>query len=151
MAKVFQSQNLDENDRRNSEEDKFKINNAYLLDHDEEVRISFRRWLNPRGSQFQVQLGYVWVHMPQQSKWRRWHARIKDGCLHFCKNVATNEFTYCYVLYNCTFEAMSLTIPERESAEEEQQKAAAQGKPGFTFKRRRSKQYDVIMLKHKFD
>jgi hypothetical protein len=73
--------------------------------------------------------------MPLAQKWERFHARIKDGSILFCKNIETNDFSFAYILFNCKFRAMSLKIKERSEIE----------------KSDASKQYDVIMFNHKFD
>ena len=73
--------------------------------------------LNPNKVEDQTQLGFVWTRMPTVSKWKRYIARYKDGNLLFSKDIKSNEFSYCYALYDCQFNAMSISIPLRERYE----------------------------------
>ena len=67
------------------------------------LKLAFKNFLNPQTDDKKVQLDYVWARMPTLSRWKRYSARHEDGCILFCKNVKTNEFSYCYSLYNCQF------------------------------------------------
>ena len=73
----------------------------YAIDHDEMLRLAFKQHLNPEIESDKTQLNQVWARMPTMSKWKRYSARHEDGNILFCKNVKTNEFSYCYSLYNC--------------------------------------------------
>ena len=81
-----------------------------------------------------VQLGYVWTRLPLTQVWKRYHARLKDSCIYFCKNIATNEYLHCFVIFNCEVEVMQIPISERD-----------------TGKQVKGSLYDIIMVKHNFD
>ena len=51
--------------------------------------------------------------MPNQPSWYRVYVRVELGCITICKDIATNDFTYSYILYNCEVDMMQLTIKER--------------------------------------
>jgi len=85
--------------------------------------------------------------MPTLTKWKRYIARYKDGNLLFCKDIKTNEFSYCYALFDCQFQAMCISIPERARYEKEQSQPHFGADPASSTK----KQYNVIMMKHEFD
>ena len=85
-----------------------KGGNIYAIDHDEMLKLAFKNFLNPENDGKKIQLDYVWARMPTLSRWKRYSARHEDGCILFCKNVRTNEFSYCYALYNCQFQAMRI-------------------------------------------
>ena len=67
--------------------------------------------------------------MPTLTKWKRYIARYKDGNLLFCKDIKTNEFSYCYALFDCQFQAMCISIPERAMYEKAQELSG--GAPRF--------------------
>ena len=92
----------------------------YDLDQSELIKLSFEKNLNPHSGEDQTQLGFVWARMPTLTKWKRYIARYKDGNLLFCKDIKTNEFSYCYALFDCQFQAMCISIPERARYEREQ-------------------------------
>jgi len=53
--------------------------------------------------------------MPNQSSWYRVYVRIEAGCISICKDIATNDFAYLYILYNCEIDMMQLTIKQRSA------------------------------------
>lgn len=57
--------------------------------------------------------GHAWVRMPNQTQWSRVYVRVEAGCISICRDIATNDFTYLYVLYNCEIDMMQLRIKER--------------------------------------
>jgi len=50
--------------------------------------------------------GQAWVRMPNQKQWYRVYLRIESGCIYICKDIATNDFAYLYVLFNCEIDMM---------------------------------------------
>ena len=103
----------------------------YDLDQSELIKLSFEKNLNPQIGDDQTQLGFVWARMPTLTKWKRYIARYKDGNLLFCKDIKTNEFSYCYALFDCQFQAMCISIPERGRYEREQKKHENKDMPKF--------------------
>lgn len=55
--------------------------------------------------------------MPNQSQWYRVYMRIESGCINICKDIATNDFAYLYVLFNCEIDLMQLQIKPRSAVE----------------------------------
>lgn len=42
----------------------------------------------------------------------KYFARSDNGCIYFCIDASQNDFTVCYVIYNCLIERMSIKVPE---------------------------------------
>lgn len=63
------------------------LHSVYSIDCDELIEAAFKKSLNTTDDVEMTQLGYVWVKLPTLHRWKRFHARIKDGAILFCKNV----------------------------------------------------------------
>lgn len=73
-------------------------------------------------------LGFVWVKLPNKNKWKKYYARCQNSSILFCKGVNKNEFSVCYVIYNCNITTMTYRIQEWDN-----------------------KEHQVIVIKHDFD